>query len=267
MFVTLDQGFHQSGRRAKWQHNYPLLSLSTACLSRNSVLSPIGSNNVAEQHNLYAPGDNKKIAKNFAAAITHSRSMHDNTRLHAFGSCSPYSDNLSLSDSSSQHGTSSTIEEPSGGKIKRRDDSRSPSQRKAANERERRRMHSINNGFECLRQHLPTPPYGKKLSKVDTLKNAMDYIFRLNNLLNGLDPIGIDTKPIKQKPANNVVLKHPKSQELQVNCENDNAYTIGVTWENPSTMYCDYYLDENNQRYAKYSYVWQPPHVNCNTFH
>ena len=42
--------------------------------------------------------------------------------------------------------------------------------RHAANMRERRRMQSINDAFESLRQHIPTLPYEKRLSKVDTLK-------------------------------------------------------------------------------------------------
>jgi hypothetical protein len=43
-------------------------------------------------------------------------------------------------------------------------------QRHAANMRERKRMQSINEAFEGLRQHIPTLPYEKKLSKVDTLR-------------------------------------------------------------------------------------------------
>ena len=42
--------------------------------------------------------------------------------------------------------------------------------RHAANMRERRRMQNINDAFESLRQHIPTLPYEKRLSKVDTLK-------------------------------------------------------------------------------------------------
>ena len=42
--------------------------------------------------------------------------------------------------------------------------------RHAANMRERRRMQSINDAFDSLRQHIPTLPYEKRLSKVDTLK-------------------------------------------------------------------------------------------------
>uniref|UniRef100_A0A8C6XSB6 Pancreas transcription factor 1 subunit alpha n=1 Tax=Naja naja TaxID=35670 RepID=A0A8C6XSB6_NAJNA len=48
--------------------------------------------------------------------------------------------------------------------------------RQAANVRERRRMQSINNAFEGLRSHIPTLPYEKRLSKVDTLRLAIGYI-------------------------------------------------------------------------------------------
>ena len=43
-------------------------------------------------------------------------------------------------------------------------------QRHAANLRERKRMQSINDAFEGLRHHIPTLPYEKRLSKVDTLR-------------------------------------------------------------------------------------------------
>ena len=57
-------------------------------------------------------------------------------------------------------------------------------QRHAANLRERRRMQSINEAFEHLRKHIPTLPYEKKLSKVDTLRLAIGYINFLTELLN-----------------------------------------------------------------------------------
>lgn len=56
-------------------------------------------------------------------------------------------------------------------------------QRHAANLRERRRMQSINEAFEGLRTHIPTLPYEKRLSKVDTLKLAISYISFLNDML------------------------------------------------------------------------------------
>lgn len=56
-------------------------------------------------------------------------------------------------------------------------------QRQAANLRERRRMQSINEAFEGLRSHIPTLPYEKKLSKVDTLKLAISYITFLGEMV------------------------------------------------------------------------------------
>ena len=67
---------------------------------------------------------------------------------------------------------------------RRRSTSHLSHQRQAANMRERRRMQSINDAFEGLRIQLPTLPYEKKISKVDTLKMAIAYINFLTDLLN-----------------------------------------------------------------------------------
>ncbi|KAJ6225292.1 hypothetical protein RDWZM_003837 [Blomia tropicalis] len=56
-------------------------------------------------------------------------------------------------------------------------------QRHAANLRERKRMQSINDAFEGLRQRIPTLPYEKRLSKVDTLRLAIGYISFLGELV------------------------------------------------------------------------------------
>ncbi|XP_005387289.1 PREDICTED: pancreas transcription factor 1 subunit alpha [Chinchilla lanigera] len=47
----------------------------------------------------------------------------------------------------------------------------------------RRRMQSINDAFEGLRSHIPTLPYEKRLSKVDTLRLAIGYINFLSELV------------------------------------------------------------------------------------
>ncbi|XP_045169434.1 pancreas transcription factor 1 subunit alpha-like [Mercenaria mercenaria] len=60
-------------------------------------------------------------------------------------------------------------------------------QRHAANLRERRRMQSINEAFEGLRSHIPTLPYEKRLSKVDTLRLAIGYISFLADMVNSSD--------------------------------------------------------------------------------
>uniref|UniRef100_A0A3B3SE66 Si:dkey-34f9.3 n=1 Tax=Paramormyrops kingsleyae TaxID=1676925 RepID=A0A3B3SE66_9TELE len=62
-------------------------------------------------------------------------------------------------------------------------------QRHAANIRERKRMLNINSAFEELRCHVPTFPYEKRLSKIDTLRLAIAYIALLREiLLSGCDP-------------------------------------------------------------------------------
>ena len=55
--------------------------------------------------------------------------------------------------------------------------------RSAANFRERRRMQCLNEAFEGLRTHIPSLPYEKRLSKVDTLKLAICYIKFLADLI------------------------------------------------------------------------------------
>ncbi|CAB0030573.1 unnamed protein product [Trichogramma brassicae] len=65
------------------------------------------------------------------------------------------------------------------------------------NARERNRVKQVNNGFATLRQHIPSQlaqgygDRGKKLSKVETLRMAVEYIRGLQRLLaeaDGLDP-------------------------------------------------------------------------------
>ncbi|RLV92725.1 hypothetical protein DV515_00013676 [Chloebia gouldiae] len=64
-----------------------------------------------------------------------------------------------------------------------------PRQRRAANLRERRRMLSINAAFEELRGRVPTFPYERRLSKIDTLRLAIAYIALLGDiLLSGCHP-------------------------------------------------------------------------------
>ena len=55
--------------------------------------------------------------------------------------------------------------------------------RVVANVRERKRMMSINSAFEELRLHIPTFPYERRLSKIDTLRLAIAYIGLLQAIL------------------------------------------------------------------------------------
>lgn len=51
------------------------------------------------------------------------------------------------------------------------------------NERERNRVKMVNNGFAVLRQHVPNGGKNKKMSKVETLRSAVEYIRQLQKLL------------------------------------------------------------------------------------
>ncbi|CAH3014934.1 unnamed protein product [Porites evermanni] len=51
------------------------------------------------------------------------------------------------------------------------------------NARERKRVKLVNDGFMRLRKHVPTDPKNKKLSKVKTLRSAIDYIRHLQHVL------------------------------------------------------------------------------------
>ncbi|XP_046380781.1 achaete-scute homolog 1-like [Haliotis rufescens] len=51
------------------------------------------------------------------------------------------------------------------------------------NERERNRVKLVNLGFETLREHVPSGRKNKKMSKVETLRSAVDYIRQLQEVL------------------------------------------------------------------------------------
>ncbi|XP_076324922.1 uncharacterized protein LOC143232852 isoform X2 [Tachypleus tridentatus] len=52
-----------------------------------------------------------------------------------------------------------------------------------SNERERMRMHSLNDAFQALREVIPHVTMEKKLSKIETLTLAKNYIMALTNVV------------------------------------------------------------------------------------
>ncbi|CAH1108919.1 unnamed protein product [Psylliodes chrysocephalus] len=59
--------------------------------------------------------------------------------------------------------------------------------RMKANDRERNRMHMLNEALERLRLVLPTFPEDTKLTKIETLRFAHNYIYALSQAANDLD--------------------------------------------------------------------------------
>jgi achaete-scute complex protein len=66
------------------------------------------------------------------------------------------------------------------------------------NERERNRVKLVSDGFATLRKHVPTTPLNKKLSKVDTLRTAIEYIRHLQKVLNESNRIERERRLLRQ---------------------------------------------------------------------
>ena len=60
-------------------------------------------------------------------------------------------------------------------------------QRSAANVRERKRMQTINEAFDSLKDRIPLASQDRRLSKVDTLRLAIRYIHHLQDTVHTLD--------------------------------------------------------------------------------
>ncbi|KAL9984157.1 hypothetical protein ACROYT_G006423 [Oculina patagonica] len=66
------------------------------------------------------------------------------------------------------------------------------------NERERNRVKLVSDGFTTLRKHIPTTPANKKLSKVETLRTAIEYIKHLQRVLNESNRHERETRLLRQ---------------------------------------------------------------------
>lgn len=86
--------------------------------------------------------------------------------------------------------------------------------RQAANVRERRRMQSINDAFEGLRSHIPTLPYEKRLSKVDTLRLAIGYINFLAELVQSDLPIRNSSSETHAQPKKVIICHRGTSRSI-----------------------------------------------------
>uniref|UniRef100_A0A8C4Q9N6 Achaete-scute family bHLH transcription factor 1 n=1 Tax=Eptatretus burgeri TaxID=7764 RepID=A0A8C4Q9N6_EPTBU len=64
------------------------------------------------------------------------------------------------------------------------------------NERERNRVKLVNLGFATLRQHVPNGAANKKMSKVETLRSAVEYIRALQQLLDEHDAVSHPRLPL-----------------------------------------------------------------------
>lgn len=88
------------------------------------------------------------------------------------------------------------------------------------NARERRRVKMINLGYETLRLHVPGGAENKKLSKVDTLRRAVEYIKYLQTVLDSDEPCA---------SPRNIKLESQSSYEEEVCSQSSEAMLDTIT--------------------------------------
>ena len=79
-------------------------------------------------------------------------------------------------------------------------------------------MQSINDAFEGLRQHIPTLPYEKRLSKVDTLRLTIGYINFLAEMVDtDKNPAELHQPPIPPLPKKVIVHSGKGTKKISFN--------------------------------------------------
>ena len=94
-----------------------------------------------------------------------------------------------------------------------------PAKVQRRNARERNRVKQVNCGFDHLRSHIPSAAKHKKMSKVDTLRHAVDYIQNLQKMLSSTEepgnPCMVSTSPAspmsRASPDNSEAVAKQKS--------------------------------------------------------
>ena len=92
------------------------------------------------------------------------------------------------------------------------------------NARERNRVKQVNSGFDHLRSHIPSAAKHKKMSKVDTLRHAVEYIQSLQNMLDSAEEQGnpcMSTTSTSEKP-NHTSASNASPENTSPSLENTN---------------------------------------------
>lgn len=133
----------------------------------------------------------------------------------SIGSGSPVSDEQNLAWGDDTLSYSSHLYNSHGSDSRSEPPYRKTQQRTAANQRERKRMKSINDAFENLKESIPLPlNERKKLSKVETLKYAIAYIGNMTEILQQYeDTLYYRKKKHSEKPKK-VTIRSRKPMEI-----------------------------------------------------
>ena len=103
------------------------------------------------------------------------------------------------------------------------------------NARERNRVKQVNCGFEMLRSHIPSASKHKKMSKVDTLRHAVEYIQNLQNMLDGGDMIDPQTK-LEEEPFVKPEVEQPAKKASKPKATRGRKKAKAVESEEPKPL-------------------------------
>lgn len=96
------------------------------------------------------------------------------------------------------------------------------------NARERNRVKQVNCGFEMLRAHIPSAAKQKKMSKVDTLRHAVEYIQNLQCMLNEKQNFGPQQGIVSQPQPLTPTTPTSVHYSQQIHC-NESGYDTAST--------------------------------------
>ncbi|XP_074661899.1 achaete-scute homolog 1a-like [Tubulanus polymorphus] len=94
------------------------------------------------------------------------------------------------------------------------------------NERERNRVKLVNLGFATLRDHVPQAGKNKKMSKVETLRSAVDYIKYLRDILTDQHD---GVKGLAAKPGKDISPPHSVESLPSPGYASDSSFDHQVT--------------------------------------
>lgn len=116
-----------------------------------------------------------------------------------------------------------------------------------ANDRERHRMHKLNSALDTLRSVLPTFPDDAKLTKIETLRFAHNYIWALSETLRIADRVRQISNHVRDQenltvPSSCLDLRYSASGT----CASKWLSTNSSSWQESQGYYTDLLLEEFN---------------------
>ena len=127
-----------------------------------------------------------------------------------------------------------------------------PAKVQRRNARERNRVKQVNCGFEMLRAHIPSAAKQKKMSKVDTLRHAVEYIQSLQCMLNEKNT-GTVLPPLNSEVNNFVPPSYPLTPQTPTSINFPHPPSAPSTTGNESGY------DTASSFYSNHSGMMTPP--------